>query len=119
MDGRQLRDADCISGLLSMVCEDAHIAAERDIWLAMAHTSCTEFSMAHELLDRAMPELKPPEEACYRAVCIRVVTHYLTGEYDRALEAIRDLLESSDPNYRGQASALRAWVAAAPRIFTG
>ncbi|HET9097849.1 MAG TPA: hypothetical protein VFN37_14400 [Candidatus Baltobacteraceae bacterium] len=68
--------------------------------------------MAHELLDRAMPELKPPEEAYYRAVYIRVLTHYLTGEYDRALEAIRDLLESPDPNDCGQALALRAWVAA-------
>lgn len=112
LDGRQGRYAESIARLLALPCEDVRSAAERDVWLAVAYSGCGDFSMAHERLDRAMPFLKPPEEAYYRAAYTRAMAHYLCGEYDRTLENGRVLLDSSNPNDRAQALALRSWIAA-------
>lgn len=112
VDGRQGCYAESIARLLDLACEDPRCAAERDVWLAAAYNGGGDFPMAHEILNRVMPALKPPEEAYYRALYVRALAHYLSGEYDGALETICGLIESPDPNDRGQAFGLRSWVAA-------
>lgn len=108
---REGRPAEHIAHLHELACPDEESRAERDVWLASYYAAAADFSHAHSLLDRAMAVLAPPAETYYRGVYVRALANYLSGEFEAALTNAEELLTSADGNDRGQAHALRSWIA--------
>lgn len=96
--------------LLSFSTTDTHLSAERDSWIAAGYAMTDELRLAHQLLDRALAVLAPPDEAFFRARYIRAMTFFFAREYEAALQAVAPLLESADPADRAFAYSHRAWV---------
>lgn len=112
MDTRQGREAEAIAKLTGLECNDERTAAERDVMLANATRSVSDYATAHRLLDRALLALKPPDEMYYRAVYVRALAHLVTSEFDAVEPIVETMLDSPDGVDRAQAKALRGWVAA-------
>lgn len=115
IDVRQGRVSEAIARLTALENLPERSSAERDIWLANAYKSNSEFSLAHGLLDRAMRVFTAPEEQYYRALYVRAVAYYLAADYDHAAEPLRFMLESANARARAEAVALRGWICAKHR----
>lgn len=111
MDTRTNRYPDAIRRLLNISPPEGRTAAERDIWLASAY-SASDRTLAHQLLDRALPVLRPYGEPYYRGLYTRSILHFLAGEFDACLPCLEELLQSPNAIDRAQAYSHRSWIAA-------
>lgn len=111
MELRANREPKAIALLLDISPPDERSTAERDIWLASAYSS-SDRALAHHLLDRALPVLRPYAEPYYRGLHIRGLTHLLAADFDACLRCIEELLQSPIPIDRAQAYSQRSWIAA-------
>ncbi|HET9097848.1 MAG TPA: hypothetical protein VFN37_14395 [Candidatus Baltobacteraceae bacterium] len=111
MEIRANRNPEAIALLLNMSPRDERSAAERDIWLASAYCE-SDRALTHQLLDRALPVLRPYAEPYYRGLHTRSLTHLLSSEFDASLRCIEELLESPYAIDRAQAYSQRSWIAA-------
>ena len=112
IDNRRNKTADQIQRLLNIESSDAHLLAERDVWLAAAYNSTGEFDMAHRLIERALRVLQPGSEMYYRAIYTHALTYYLIGDYAADEPLIECLRNSPRPQDRAQAYAMRSWISA-------
>lgn len=111
METRSNADPDAITRLLNMSPPDERTAAERDIWLASAY-STSDRALAHQLLDRALPVLRPYGEPYYRGLVTRSVLYFVAGEYEACLACTEELRRSPNALDRAQAYSHRSWIAA-------
>jgi tetratricopeptide (TPR) repeat protein len=119
IDYRLVRLDETIHRLLNLSTGDPHLRAERDSWLAAAYASSGELSLAHQLIDRALEVLAPPDEAYYRALYVSAMALYFEQNYEAALDVVTPMFESPNPLDRGLAYNHRSWIHARAENLQG
>lgn len=109
---RDGREVEAVDELLRLAPLEPRFAAERDALLANAYANTGEFAMAHRLLDRALPQLKPHAEAYYRGVYTRCLAYFLEGRYDDDERSVDELIRAPHPRDRAHGFTHRSWIAA-------
>lgn len=110
VDLRDGRYVDVIERLSNLRPEDARLGIERDIWLAGAYGSTGDSKSAHRLLDRAMAELRPPDELYYVAVYQKAHVYWMDRQWESLEPLVAELINGPHPGYRGRGYMFRGWM---------
>lgn len=110
VDLREGRPVDVVERLSNLRPQNERRRIERDIWLGTAYAATGDVPSGLRLLERALGELRSPDNLFYTALFQKAHTLWMERRWEQLQGIVSQLLDAPDPLFRGRGYLMRAWI---------